>query len=120
LCARLLEDQEGLARVAQRYHEVQFLWVQGERDHAHEVQMPQEWTLARSFGSTAHDTMEVPGSPFAYLIGADSHILAKGLVNDPSDIDGLIAAAPRGVIDSGRLIDMNVQQVHPAPVETRP
>jgi len=117
LCAQLLQDQNELARVAGRYPDVQFIWVQGEREHAHDVSIPGGWTLARSLNSAAHDTMEVPGSPFAYFIAADSHILAKGLVNRPSDIDELIAGAPAGIITADKSGSLPVHQILPASME---
>lgn len=93
LCAKLLEDHDALAEAARRHSPIQFLWVQGVLEAGNPLPSTSNWVSARSHDSAAHEAMEVPGSPFAYLVSGDGHILAKGLVNEASDIDGLIAAA---------------------------
>jgi cytochrome c551/c552 len=79
-CDALAGDLVGMAQIAQRYPSVRFLWVEGiAKSHAHPVS--DGWTSALSPRSGAHAAMDIPGTPFAYLISASARVLAKGLVN---------------------------------------
>jgi hypothetical protein len=94
ICSRLAEDSQTMADVAARHETLQFIWIQQSQAPGHEIHLPQNWTNALSHNAAAHDAMEIPGSPFAYLISARGKILAKGLINSVQDIDSMIATAP--------------------------
>jgi hypothetical protein len=102
LCSALLRDQDGMRIVAQRHPSVQFLWVQAEDNSAGHIDLDPIWTFARTPDSAAHDAMEVPGSPFAYFIDMQGHILNKGLINRSVDIVAMIASSPTGVLTGER------------------
>lgn len=91
LCAELSRNTVGMSDLAARNPAVRFVWVDAGDKSAHEL--PPPWTVARSSNSAAHDAMEVPSSPFIYLVSTSGRVLTKGLVNEPTDIEALIAQA---------------------------
>jgi hypothetical protein len=70
---------------------VQFMWVDGGREPSHSLPAP--WITAFSSHGEAHSTMEIPGTPFAYLISPGGEVIAKGLINDPADIEMMLGRA---------------------------
>jgi hypothetical protein len=95
ICDELADDQRSMAQLAQRHPSVRFLWIE-ELSKSQPHAVADGWTLARSPGSGAHGAMEVPGTPFAYLISAEARILAKALINHPANIEDIVAAARLG------------------------
>ncbi|MDQ2814950.1 MAG: hypothetical protein M3Z75_24630 [Actinomycetota bacterium] len=51
------------------------------------------WQHWRSADGAVHDAFDVEVSPFAYVIGRDGIVRAKGIVSEPQDITGLLARA---------------------------
>jgi hypothetical protein len=87
LCDSLATD-ESVALIAQRYPSIRFIWIDSgkKRDHS----SLSEWTHVSSRHASAHGAMDIPGTPFAYLVSADTRILSKGIVNHLDDIDTMI------------------------------
>jgi hypothetical protein len=98
ICDELAGDQASMAEVARRYPSVRFLWVEG-LSNAQPHLVSDGWTLALSPASEAHAAMEIPGTPFGYLISASARVLAKGLINHPQDIEGIVSRSPIGEAD---------------------
>jgi hypothetical protein len=90
LCDALSFD-ETITTLDQKYPSVRFVWIDGTRDPVHQI--PAGWTVAGSHHGDAHQAMELPGTPFAYLISNDRHVLAKGIVNNAADIDVLLTGS---------------------------
>jgi hypothetical protein len=105
-CEELADNRAGMALVAQRYPSVRFLWVEGLATSQPRA-MSDGWTLALSSDSGAHAAMEIPGSPFAYLISASARVLAKGLINHPQDIDSVVS---RSSIGQGGMVEIETIQ----------
>lgn len=57
---------------------------------------PDGWTLALTEGEEAHRAMDVPASPYIYVVGADNRVLSKGLVNGLEDFEFLMDFAEHG------------------------
>jgi len=94
-CEELAGDRLGLAQVAQRYPSIRFLWVEGLGTNQSRP-VSDGWALALSSDSGAHSAMEIPGSPFAYLVSAGARVLAKGLVNQAQDIESVLSSSSMG------------------------
>jgi hypothetical protein len=94
-CDELAADRAGMTQLAQRYPSVRFLWVEG-LGKAQPHPVSDGWTLALSPGAGAHSAMEVPGTPFGYLVSSGARVLAKGLVNDPQDIESILSRSSIG------------------------
>jgi hypothetical protein len=93
MCAKLAAEYENLAQLARHFPSVKFMWIQSVDAGSaaeHEIQLPPGWVQAMSSNGTAHDAMEIPGSPFAYLLDATGNVLAKGLVNQVPDMATMI------------------------------
>jgi hypothetical protein len=106
-CDELAGDQAGMAQIAQRYPSVRFLWVEGlTKAQPHPVS--DGWTLALSPDSGAHAAMDIPGTPFAYLVSSGARVLAKGLINHPHDIQNVMSRSPIG--DGGMVGVETIQQ----------
>jgi hypothetical protein len=80
--------------LTQNFPSIQFLWIEGKQQQDHAVSGG--WAMALSREGGAHHMMEIPGTPFVYLVSDDARILGKGLVNHPSDIDTLITEIRNG------------------------
>jgi len=107
-CDELAGDRAGMAQIVQRYPSVQFLWVEGlTKGQPHPVS--DGWTLALSPGSGAHAAMEIPGTPFAYLVSSGARVLAKGLINQPQDIESVLSRSSNG--DGGMVGVETIQQI---------
>jgi hypothetical protein len=68
--------------------DVEFVWI-GEAPpvlRAH----PAGWRLAESDKEQAHEAMEVPGSPFVYVLKPGGKVAAKGLINNASEMSSLL------------------------------
>lgn len=76
-----------------------FVWIEdGWRSHRNHG-LPKGWIMAESAGDVrVNDLLEVSVSPFAYVIEPGGTILAKGLVNSPTEISSMLmgAFAPPG------------------------
>ncbi len=98
ICDELAGDhQASMAQIARQYPSVRFLWVEGLGEtQPHPVS--DGWTLALSPAREAHAAMDIPGSPFAYLISANARVLAKGLINHPQDVDSIVSRSPLGEV----------------------
>jgi hypothetical protein len=91
LCDALSREDAQVPFLTERYPSIRFLWIDSGDQLTHQVSGG--WTVASSPNSDAHNLMEVPGSPFSYLVSQDARILAKGLVNDATDIEAVIASS---------------------------
>jgi hypothetical protein len=49
------------------------------------------WIVGTAEGDAVHKAWDVSGSPFAYVVGANGRIAAKGVVNRAADIERLLA-----------------------------
>lgn len=98
LCAYLIPR---LNSSVERWRDVvQFLVVdRGDRNvpgPLRELPDRREWTYAVSPDGGMHDTFDVDATPFAFVLDSDARVLAKGLVNVPEHVDGLIARGLNG------------------------
>lgn len=89
LCARVWNAVETLAL---EWPMVEFVWIDGDgpgvgEEHDARGSAPAGWLVTQSPGEAAHSAMSVPGFPYGYTIAADGRVLAKGLVNDRSDVE---------------------------------
>jgi hypothetical protein len=90
ICKGLLKEG-GIASVPQR-NDVEFVWLD-EKKPDHDI--PVYWTVAVADDGSAARLLDVPGFPFAYVLGSDGQVLAKGLVNSGEEISSLIGRAGR-------------------------
>jgi hypothetical protein len=88
VCESLAREEE-VGALVNIYPSILFMWVSGRPDESHPA--PQGWIEASSHHGHAHNAMEIPGTPFAYVVSADSTIRSKGVVNSSRDIELLIA-----------------------------
>jgi hypothetical protein len=89
ICERLATDP-AMTSMGTAYSSVRFIWIDGGREPSH--QLPPPWTNAFSAHNDAHVAMEVPGTPFAYLVSPDGRVISKGLANSVGDIKSMITA----------------------------
>jgi hypothetical protein len=99
ICDRLAGDLATVA-ISNAYRSVRFLWIDGGREPSHVL--PSPWISAFSRHNNAHIAMEIPGTPFAYLVSAEGRIAGKGLINSAADIETLISNT-NGVVRSGTI-----------------
>lgn len=92
ICDSLVQEDANLELLATRHPSTQFLWVDSADAPRHAL--PANWVAASSAKSEAHRAMDIPNTPFMYVVATDGRILAKGLVNQISDIEGRLAPAP--------------------------
>jgi methylamine dehydrogenase accessory protein MauD len=97
LCAHLIPL---LNSSVERWGEVvRFLVVDRGEDAAgvlRELPERREWAYAVSPDGSVHDTFDVDATPFAFVLDHEAKVLAKGLVNVPEHVDGLIARGLEG------------------------
>jgi hypothetical protein len=89
ICEGLSQDTLNLEQLTARHPDVRFLWVDSGERPSH--QLPASWTVVSSVDSGAHLTMEIPATPFMYLVSSAGSVMAKGLVNQVPDIEALLA-----------------------------
>jgi len=88
LCESLSHNAE-LAALPSRYPNIRFMWIEAARPRDHHLSPG--WTIGVSPHGNAHQAMDVPGTPFAYIVSPDSRIVAKSLVNEPADMAMMIS-----------------------------
>jgi hypothetical protein len=89
LCEGLSNDAPGLEQLASRYPDIHFLWVDSGEQPTHRV--PGNWAVVSSANSGAHLAMEIPATPFMYLVSSTGSVMTKGLVNEVPDVEALLA-----------------------------
>jgi hypothetical protein len=105
VCKHLWANE--IAALPLAWQTIQFVWVDAEPPAS---PAPLGWQVGVSADESAHAAMEVPGVPYAYVIGPDSRILAKGLVNTFGDVNALLEQAfgsPQPRHEGGRLQTLN-------------
>lgn len=90
ICDTLARDA-ATGQLVNDYPSIAFVWISGQLDSPHPA--PAHWLKATSHHGSAHSVMDIPGTPFAYVVSVDSLILSKGLVNSARDIGLLITSA---------------------------
>ncbi len=90
LCKTLASDN-ATAFVAERYPTVRFIWIDG--GHAEPNPALSGWTILSSRHGNAHEALDIPGTPFAYLVSTESRIMSKGLINSVTDIESILKEA---------------------------
>jgi hypothetical protein len=86
ICKNLL-GEGGLESIP-RQPGLDFVWLDEKRP---EQDLPTPWTVAVTADGSAARLLDVPGYPFAYVLGRDGKVLAKGLVNTSGEVEQLIA-----------------------------
>lgn len=89
ICEGLSKDASNMAELAARHQDIRFLWVDSGEHPSHHL--PDSWTVVSSVNSGAHLAMEIPATPFMYLVSSAGSVMTKGLVNQVSDIEALLA-----------------------------
>ena len=79
-----------------------FVWVDGTITGRppRAVDSAPGWIVGTAEGDAVHAAWDVTGSPFAYVVGANGRIAAKGVVNRAADVERLLANV-LGVAASG-------------------
>jgi hypothetical protein len=103
ICDALSHSME-ISDLPERYPALRFLWIDGEKEH--ERVLLDSWTVSVSRHAHAHSAMDVPGTPFAYYVSPDGHIVSKGLVNDLPDFMALIDQGRNGVGNSSHVSEL--------------
>jgi hypothetical protein len=101
ICKHLWADE--IAALPLAWQTIEFVWVDAEPPNG---PAPLGWQVGISADESAHAAMEVPGVPYAYVIGSGGRIVAKGLVNTFGDVNALLERAfgsPRPQPERGRL-----------------
>lgn len=89
ICKGLLAEGR-LESVPRRRRDVEFVWL----DEKSPVKgPPQNWTLAVAGDGSAARLLDVPGFPFAYVLGSEGDVLAKGLINSVEEVEQLVRIA---------------------------
>lgn len=98
LCAYLIPRLNSSAETWR--HAVRFLVVDRGDPNVpgpfRELPHEREWTYAISPDGNMHHTFDVDATPFAFVLDSDAKVLAKGLVNVPEHVDGLIERGLKG------------------------
>ncbi|MBO0822938.1 MAG: hypothetical protein J2P27_03645 [Actinobacteria bacterium] len=88
-----LWHEEDIGELAGRWPDVEFVWIDGPADLLDSRDHLDGWRFLRSQDKSAHQAVEVPASPYVYVVGNNSRVLAKGLVNHSGQLSNMIAQA---------------------------
>lgn len=93
ICERLSGEVHALLESAPQFEHVWITPSMNGRVQEENVSRPDGWVLALTPDERAHKQMDVPASPYAYVLGKDGKVLAKGLVNGLDDFEFLFGVA---------------------------
>jgi hypothetical protein len=105
ICDGLAHNAD-IAALPERYPTVRFVWIDGEKETETEHANFYAWSMAVSRHAHAHSAMDIPGTPFAYFISTDAHILAKSLVNALPDFEALIEDGRSKALNGGAISEL--------------
>ena len=88
-----LWHEESIVELAGIWSDVDFVWIDGPADHLDGRSQLDGWRFLRSPDKSAHQAAEVPASPYVYVVGNDSRVLAKGLINHSGQLSNMLAKA---------------------------
>lgn len=88
-----LWHEESITELADQWRNVDFLWIDGPSDHLDGRGTLRGWRFLRSPDRAAHRVVEMPASPYVYIIGNNARVLAKGLINHSGQVSSMIAEA---------------------------
>jgi len=92
ICSHLWEEEEFAALSAQ-WPSVEFIWFDVDQAHLATGPVPAGWVFAHSADRSAHEAVELPASPYAYVISNRGKVMSKGLINDGEQLAELLAQA---------------------------
>ena len=82
-----------MAALTREWPDVDFIWVDADRAHIAAGPVPAGWRFSYSADRSAHEAVEFPASPYAYVMGSNGRVLAKGLINHGADLGEMLARA---------------------------
>lgn len=90
ICGELAADAASLPA---SWPASRFVWVDGTITGRppRAVDSAPGWIVGTAEGDAVHRAWDVSGSPFAYVVGANGRIAAKGVVNRAADVERLLA-----------------------------
>ncbi len=92
ICSHLWEEAEFAALPAQ-WPGVEFIWFDVDKAHLDAGPVPAGWAFAHSADRSAHEAVELPASPYAYVVSGSGKVMSKGLINDGMKLAELLAGA---------------------------
>ena len=109
ICGDLAADAAGLPA---SWPSSRFVWVDGTVTGRprRAVDSAPGWIVGTAQDDAVHQAWDVSGAPFAYVVGANGRIAAKGVVNRAADVERLLAnvlgpGASAGPV-AGRMIEI--------------
>lgn len=93
VCSALIGDKS-LTNLPTHWPSVRFVWLEGGPVYESRAEsLVGDWLLARSDDESAHAALDVPATPYGYVIDASGRVRGKGLVNSGADAHDLLADA---------------------------
>jgi hypothetical protein len=88
ICSRLWHEVNALPS---ERPDVEFLWIQS--GSPEDDAPPDGWRVISDIRGSAHEALEVPALPYAYVLDSAGIVRSKGLMNDLDDFRALLAEA---------------------------
>jgi hypothetical protein len=92
ICSHLWEEEEVAALPAQ-WPGVEFIWFDVDQAHLATGPIPDGWAFAHSADRSAHEAVELPASPYAYVVSSSGKVMSKGLINHGEQLAQMLTKA---------------------------
>jgi hypothetical protein len=92
ICSHLWEGEDLAAQAAQ-WPGVEFIWVDLDQSHLATGPIPAGWAFAYSTDRSAHEAVELPASPYAYVVSTRAKVISKGLINHGEQLTEMLTEA---------------------------